>query len=279
MRQELKLMQHDLGSAKEVIARLLGHVGGPQALTRLAQGQSAESIVASLLGGEASASAEDTAATTPPTPVPLAMPLERGSSSSEPSATATTTATTTGQSILSMPPIGQLEMADLAPSWDWHDSNYQLESKEQFADAPPVQGLAAGSPRQAQQETGTGAERGPDEFLSAQQWSQGTAPAPGSWTLITDDIELVHHLLALFFCWEYPTFVTFSREHFIYDFRNGAHRYCSPILVNALLAMGCRFRASLSAAGFRTIPSLPGTFFSRNVSDSSRSNQASVHCL
>ncbi|QPC59847.1 hypothetical protein HYE67_002078 [Fusarium culmorum] len=62
-----------------------------------------------------------------------------------------------------------------------------------------------------------------------------------TWTTITNDINLILHLLALYFCWEYPIFASLSKEHFLRDFRDGRHRYCSPLLVNALLALGCRF--------------------------------------
>jgi hypothetical protein len=62
-----------------------------------------------------------------------------------------------------------------------------------------------------------------------------------TWTNVTNDSGLVQHLLALYFCWEYPTFASLSKEHFVKDFCDGRHRYCSPILVNALLALGCRF--------------------------------------
>jgi hypothetical protein len=62
-----------------------------------------------------------------------------------------------------------------------------------------------------------------------------------NWTTITSDSTLVQHLLALYFCWEYPTFASLSKEHFLRDFQDGRHRYCSPILINALLALGCRF--------------------------------------
>ncbi|KAG7435385.1 Nitrogen assimilation transcription factor nit-4 [Fusarium oxysporum f. sp. raphani] len=62
-----------------------------------------------------------------------------------------------------------------------------------------------------------------------------------TWTAIADDMNLVQHLLALYFCWEYPTLASLSKEHFLRDFRDGRHRYCSPLLVNALLALGCRF--------------------------------------
>lgn len=62
-----------------------------------------------------------------------------------------------------------------------------------------------------------------------------------SWTTVTDDKKVVEHLLALYFCWEYPTFASLSKKHFMDDFRQGIPRYCSPLLVNALLALGCRF--------------------------------------
>lgn len=64
---------------------------------------------------------------------------------------------------------------------------------------------------------------------------------PGTWTTVTSDAGLVQHLLALYFCWEYPTFASLSKEHFLKDFAEGRPRFCSPILVNALLALGCRF--------------------------------------
>ncbi|EXL66302.1 hypothetical protein FOPG_17518 [Fusarium oxysporum f. sp. conglutinans race 2 54008] len=68
-----------------------------------------------------------------------------------------------------------------------------------------------------------------------------TKPLTETWTTITNDINLVLHLLALYFCWEYPIFASLSKEHFLRDFRDARHRYCSPLLVNALLALGCRF--------------------------------------
>ncbi len=68
--------------------------------------------------------------------------------------------------------------------------------------------------------------------------------SPGeTWTEVTQDIHLVEHLMALYFCWEYPTFASLSMEHFLPDFRAGRPRYCSSLLVNAMLALGCRFSA------------------------------------
>jgi hypothetical protein len=78
--------------------------------------------------------------------------------------------------------------------------------------------------------------RGPSQLLHAQM----QVPAQ-TWTTVTQDSGLVQHLLALYFCWEYPTFASLSKEHFIKDFMEGRARFCSSMLVNALLALGCRF--------------------------------------
>ncbi|KAI6780511.1 putative nitrate assimilation regulatory protein nirA [Emericellopsis cladophorae] len=82
--------------------------------------------------------------------------------------------------------------------------------------------------------------RGLEHILSPLDEPEMQSPS-GTWTSITSDINLVQHLLALYFCWEYPTFASLSKEHFLRDFQAGRYRYCSPMLVNALLALGCRF--------------------------------------
>ncbi|KAK0639696.1 fungal-specific transcription factor domain-containing protein [Cercophora newfieldiana] len=63
----------------------------------------------------------------------------------------------------------------------------------------------------------------------------------GTWTDATSDQQLVRHLLELYFCWEYPALASLSREHFIADFAAGRPRFCSSLLVNALLSLACRF--------------------------------------
>ena len=79
-----------------------------------------------------------------------------------------------------------------------------------------------------------GQEFGPEEDQSSPNVNE-------TWTQVTSDGEFVEHLMALYFCWEYPTFASLSKEHFLDDFRNGRRRYCSSLLVNAMLAVGCRF--------------------------------------
>jgi hypothetical protein len=73
----------------------------------------------------------------------------------------------------------------------------------------------------------------------------------GTWTAVTSDRALVEHLMALYFCWEYPTFASLSKEHFLDDFLRGDSRHCSPLLVNAMLAVGSRFSTK---DGTRTDP-------------------------
>lgn len=81
---------------------------------------------------------------------------------------------------------------------------------------------------------------GPKQFL----WPFGMPNLNSTnktWTRVTDDNDLVHHLLALYFCWEYPIFAPLSKTHFLRHFEGGLPKYCSSILVNALLALGASF--------------------------------------
>ncbi|QSZ37054.1 hypothetical protein DSL72_009146 [Monilinia vaccinii-corymbosi] len=70
---------------------------------------------------------------------------------------------------------------------------------------------------------------------------------PSSWTKVTSDSDFVDHLMALYFCWEYPTFASLSKEHFLHDYRSGEREYCSELLVNAILALGCRLSTYANA--------------------------------
>ncbi|KAK4178263.1 fungal-specific transcription factor domain-containing protein [Triangularia setosa] len=82
-----------------------------------------------------------------------------------------------------------------------------------------------------------------------------------TWTNITSDPALVQHLLALYFCWEYPTFASLSKEHFLRDFTDGRPRFCSSILVNALLALGCRFSSKPNTRANPDDPHTSGDHF------------------
>lgn len=62
-----------------------------------------------------------------------------------------------------------------------------------------------------------------------------------TWTTVTQDIGFVERLLDLYFRWSHPFYVVFSRECFYKDFRSGREKYCSSLLVNAILAYACHF--------------------------------------
>jgi hypothetical protein len=72
-----------------------------------------------------------------------------------------------------------------------------------------------------------------------------------SWTNVTDDAELVTHLINMYFTWHYTYFTTLSRSLFFREFKKGCPphgtyrktEYCTPLLVNAMLALGCHFTA------------------------------------
>ncbi|KKK14586.1 hypothetical protein P175DRAFT_0443092 [Aspergillus ochraceoroseus IBT 24754] len=58
------------------------------------------------------------------------------------------------------------------------------------------------------------------------------------WTTITDDDDLVSHLVSLFFTWTYPFFCWMDRDVFISEMQKGDLNspYCTPFLVNAILS-------------------------------------------
>lgn len=70
-----------------------------------------------------------------------------------------------------------------------------------------------------------------------------------SWTNVTKDSTLVIHLINMYFTWHYTCFATLSKSLFYRDFLLGkpvqASRqkteYCTSLLVNAMLALGCHF--------------------------------------
>lgn len=62
------------------------------------------------------------------------------------------------------------------------------------------------------------------------------------WTRVTGDDQLILHLLTMYFTWHYPFFTTLSKDLFYRDYVRGvSSQYCSSLLVNAMLALGCHF--------------------------------------
>ncbi|MCJ1465432.1 Nitrogen assimilation transcription factor nit-4 [Pseudocyphellaria aurata] len=70
-----------------------------------------------------------------------------------------------------------------------------------------------------------------------------------SWTTVTTDSKVVIHLINMYFTWHYPYFATLSKSLFYRDFLSGKPfqdsrqkpEYCTSLLVNAMLALGCHF--------------------------------------
>jgi hypothetical protein len=61
------------------------------------------------------------------------------------------------------------------------------------------------------------------------------------WTNVTDDDDLVSHLISLYMTWDYPFYAFIDRETFLVHMKNGSlySDFCTPFLVNAMLANAC----------------------------------------
>ena len=64
------------------------------------------------------------------------------------------------------------------------------------------------------------------------------------WTTVTSDLSLIENLMAFYFCWEYPIFASISKTEFLEDYFAGRTRFCSSLLVNAILSVGHRYLAA-----------------------------------
>lgn len=87
-----------------------------------------------------------------------------------------------------------------------------------------------------------------------------------SWTNVTKDPELVMHLINMYFTWHYTYFTTLSKTAFYRDFflgipPTGTRKYCTPLLVNAMLALGCHFTSWPGARSDREDSATAGDHF------------------
>ncbi|KAH8690074.1 putative C6 transcription factor [Talaromyces proteolyticus] len=71
------------------------------------------------------------------------------------------------------------------------------------------------------------------------------------WTTVSDDDAFVSHLISLYFTWDYPFYAFLDRDVLIKHMRRGEREseFCSPFLVNALLAHACHFSEYSEAYG------------------------------
>jgi hypothetical protein len=89
-----------------------------------------------------------------------------------------------------------------------------------------------------------------------------------SWTTVTSDTEVIVHLINMYFTWHYPYFTTLSKSLFYRDFLLGKPQgtpkrtiYCSSLLVNAMLALGCHFTNSPKGCADPNDPTTKGDAF------------------
>lgn len=61
---------------------------------------------------------------------------------------------------------------------------------------------------------------------------------PSKWTTVCSDDALMRKLLHGYFMHDYEWFTFFHKDYFLHDMAQGKHRFCSSLLVNALLCLG-----------------------------------------
>jgi len=86
----------------------------------------------------------------------------------------------------------------------------------------------------------------PDQRTARQQeaWSGYVDPTLNSsrleeWTSVTDDNDLLKHLVSMFFAFESPQWMFFIREQFISDLVHQKTTFCSSMLFNSICAYAC----------------------------------------
>jgi hypothetical protein len=60
---------------------------------------------------------------------------------------------------------------------------------------------------------------------------------PSKWTSVSTDDDLMRKLLHIYFASEYTSFPFFHKDHFLNDMAAGGQQFCSPLLVNTILAL------------------------------------------
>jgi hypothetical protein len=81
------------------------------------------------------------------------------------------------------------------------------------------------------------------------------------WTTVTSDVELIEHLLGVYFTWSHPFYLLFSEELFEHGMLLKRDRYCTPLLMNAILAVGCCYSDRPEARKDPNDPNTAGDHF------------------
>ena len=103
------------------------------------------------------------------------------------------------------------------------------------------------------------------------------------WTKVTSNSAFIDHITTLYFTWSHPFYSLFSKELFLNDMTEGRDKYCSPLLVNALLAVGCAYSDRPEARSNPSDPSTAGDHFfaeaRRLLYENESSNLTTVQAL
>ncbi|KAI5784739.1 fungal-specific transcription factor domain-containing protein [Geopyxis carbonaria] len=81
------------------------------------------------------------------------------------------------------------------------------------------------------------------------------------WTTVTNDENFISELLYLYFTWHHPIHLLVSKSCFLSDMHKHRSKYCSSLLVNALLALACHYSSRLEARSDPSDPSTNGAHF------------------
>ncbi|KAF7857927.1 hypothetical protein EAF04_009284 [Stromatinia cepivora] len=82
-------------------------------------------------------------------------------------------------------------------------------------------------------------ESQPSTFGGSDNEVDGDISKDFPWTTVTDEGEVIEHLIALYFTWVHPFHPLFNEGHFVKSMRTGSEVFCSHSLFNAICAMGC----------------------------------------
>lgn len=97
------------------------------------------------------------------------------------------------------------------------------------------------------------------------------------WTNVTDDNYLVSHLVSLYFTWEHPATCCLDKTAFLADMTSGhppeTTKFCSPLLVNAILMAACVSHPPLRHGAVRVASDIHFVLFTR-IGDLSISESA-----
>ncbi|KAF5562705.1 nitrate assimilation regulatory nirA [Fusarium napiforme] len=69
---------------------------------------------------------------------------------------------------------------------------------------------------------------------------------PSRWTTVGVSDDTMRELIRAYFLQEYDWFTFFHKDYFLDDMISGSNTFCSPLLVNAVLAVGCQCRNYVS---------------------------------